>query len=167
VASAVRSFMETRAEWEGTATQLLSALEALAGERVIKSKTWPKAPHTLSGRLRRIATSLRKIGIDVAIDRDSKLRSICLINVGEVGNVASSASEASSPRGRPDERASQNDEGASQKTQERHGSQREGDANDARDAFCPTLGGRVVGERPPITARLNQTRTSPDEANGG
>jgi hypothetical protein len=25
---------------------------------------------------------------------------------------------------------------------ERHGSQRGGEANDARDAFCPTLGGR-------------------------
>jgi len=147
VASAVRSFMETRAEWEGTATQLLSALEALAGERVIKSKTWPKAPHALSGRLRRIAASLRKIGIDVAIDRDSKLRSICLTTTPEEGERSSSASEASSPRGRPDERASQNEERASQKTRERHGSQRGGDANDARDAFCPTLGGRVAGEQ--------------------
>jgi hypothetical protein len=101
VASAVRSFMERRAEWEGAATQLLSALEALAGERVIKSKMWPKAPNALSGRLRRIATFLRKIGIDVAISRDPKRRSIRLAPTPEEGERSSSPSssrESSSSR---------------------------------------------------------------------
>ena len=34
-----------------------------AGERVAKSKTWPDSPRALSGRLRRAATFLRKVGI--------------------------------------------------------------------------------------------------------
>ena len=56
VAAAVRAVMEERAEWTGTATDLLGALAEAAGERVAKSKTWPASPRALSGRLRRAGT---------------------------------------------------------------------------------------------------------------
>ena len=36
-----------------------------SGERVAKSKTWPDSPRALAGRLRRAATFLRKIGIEI------------------------------------------------------------------------------------------------------
>ena len=51
------------------------ALAQVAGERVAKSKTWPDSPRALSGRLRRAATFLRKIGIEVAFEREGRARS--------------------------------------------------------------------------------------------
>ncbi|MBT9260210.1 MAG: hypothetical protein KM310_10765 [Clostridiales bacterium] len=64
VAAAVRSFMESRETWEGTATELLNELEAYAPERAHEGKGWPNTPQSLSGRLRRAATFLRQVGID-------------------------------------------------------------------------------------------------------
>ena len=45
-----------------------------AGERVAKSKTWPDSPRALAGRLRRAATFLRKIGIEIGFDREGRAR---------------------------------------------------------------------------------------------
>nr|QIO37294.1 hypothetical protein HAP40_19310 [Bradyrhizobium sp. 1(2017)] len=63
VAAAVRAMMETQVVWTGTASDLMGALAV--SERVAKSKSWPESPRVLSGRLRRIATFLRKVGIDI------------------------------------------------------------------------------------------------------
>ena len=65
VADAVRTMMTKQAKWEGTAKQLLSALAGEAGERITKSKSWPATSEALRGRLRRAATGLRKIGINI------------------------------------------------------------------------------------------------------
>ena len=64
VATAVCAFMAGRAVWTGTASDLLGSLSA-ADERIAKAKTWPENARALSGRLRRPATSLRKIGIEI------------------------------------------------------------------------------------------------------
>jgi hypothetical protein len=69
VASAVRAMMATRTVWTGIAKDLLGALEEVAGERVAKAKNWPASPRALSGRLRRAATFLRKIGIEIVWER--------------------------------------------------------------------------------------------------
>ncbi len=74
VAAAVRAVMEERTEWTGTATDLLGALAEAAGERVAKSKTWPASPRALSGRLRRAATFLRKIGIEIDHVKEGRAR---------------------------------------------------------------------------------------------
>ena len=74
VAAAVRAVMAEREEWTGTATDLLGALAESAGERVSKSKTWPSSPRALSGRLRRAATFLRKIGIEIDHDKEGRAR---------------------------------------------------------------------------------------------
>lgn len=74
VAAAVRAVMLERTEWTGTATDLLGALGEAAGERIAKSKTWPDSPRALSGRLRRAATFLRKIGIEVSFEREGRAR---------------------------------------------------------------------------------------------
>lgn len=63
VATAVRTLMEERTAWTGTATDLLGALAEVAGERVAKSNSWPASPRALSSRLRRAATCLRNIDI--------------------------------------------------------------------------------------------------------
>ena len=65
VADAVRTMMTTQTKWEGTAKDLLSAIASLAGERITMTKSWPATPEALRGRLRRAATGLRKIGINI------------------------------------------------------------------------------------------------------
>jgi len=74
VAAAVRAVMEERTVWTGTASDLLGALAEAAGERVAKSKTWPVSPRALSGRLRRAATFLRKIGIEIDYTKEGRAR---------------------------------------------------------------------------------------------
>jgi len=60
--------------WTGTASDLLGALAEVVGERVAKSKTWPDGPRALAGRLRRAATFLRKIGIEIGFGREGRAR---------------------------------------------------------------------------------------------
>src|SRR5262245_21096655 len=62
--------MKARAdqEWIGTAAQLLSELTALIDEGQPRGRDWPSAPNLLSGRLRRAATNLRKVGIEIAFE---------------------------------------------------------------------------------------------------
>jgi len=74
VAAAVRAFMSERTEWTGTASDLLDNLTDRAGERISKSKEWPSSPRSLSGHLRRAATFLRKIGIEVAFKKEGRAR---------------------------------------------------------------------------------------------
>jgi hypothetical protein len=75
VAAAVRLLMAARTVWTGTASDLLAALTEGVDERIAKSKTWPDSPRALAGRLRRAATFLRKIGIEVTFKREGKARS--------------------------------------------------------------------------------------------
>ncbi len=74
IAGAVRALMATRTEWTGTASELLGALAELAGDRIAKSKTWPESPRALAGRLRRAATFLRKVGIEISYGREGRAR---------------------------------------------------------------------------------------------
>ena len=82
VAGAVLAVMATRTAWKGTATDLLDELEEAAGERIAKSKDWPQSPRALSGRLRRAATFLRKIGIEIGFDREGRARTR-MIRIGK------------------------------------------------------------------------------------
>ena len=72
VADTVRTLMSGRAEWVGTAAELLKALERLASERVTRAKTWPGGAQALSNRLRRAATFLRRVGIEVGAEPRTK-----------------------------------------------------------------------------------------------
>jgi len=74
VGSAIRSLMDSRTEWMGTASDLLGALSEEVGERIAKTKTWPATPRALSGHLRRAANFLRKIGIDIAFNKEGRAR---------------------------------------------------------------------------------------------
>jgi hypothetical protein len=102
IAAAVRAVMTARTEWTGTASDLLGALAEMAGERVAKAKTWPDSPRALAGRLRRAATFLRKIGIDIGFEREGRARTrIIRITTGpssasETGGAQPSASSVPS-----------------------------------------------------------------------
>ena len=74
VAAAVRALLVQQTEWTGTASELLDVLGQLSGDRVAKSKAWPDNPRALAGRLRRAATFLRKIGIEITFDRKGRAR---------------------------------------------------------------------------------------------
>ena len=104
IAAAVRALVVEQVEWTGTATDLLTTLSAIAGERVAKSKTWPSTPRALSGRLRRSATFLRKVGIELNFDRKGRARTrtigIKMADAAlldpEYGRASASASSAQS-----------------------------------------------------------------------
>ena len=86
------SFMEGRNAWEGTATDLKSALEQEADERVVKSKDWPKKAHFLSGEIKRIAPNLRRSGLDVEFGKESGKRFIRIMRTAAHNSVQSDPS---------------------------------------------------------------------------
>jgi hypothetical protein len=106
VALAVRKLMETRIEWTGTAAALKDALDIQVlgiDGRQRAPKGWPATPSSLSNRLRRAATALRKTGLEVEFDREGKdrTRTIHIAAVPResmVGKSASAASAASKPK---------------------------------------------------------------------
>ena len=98
VAVTLRTFIEKQKEWAGTATELLVALVGLVGERQNRSKDWPTSARALSGRLRRAATFLRKVGVNVDFKREgnTRTRSIHISIAGENRGTEPSAPSASS-----------------------------------------------------------------------
>jgi len=97
VATAIRTFIATSGEWTGTATELLAVLAGKVGEKA-KAKTWPASPRALSGRLRRAAANLRRIGINVTFDRGHgrKRSRIITVNTAESGGSQPSATSEQS-----------------------------------------------------------------------
>jgi hypothetical protein len=79
VAARVREIMADRAQWTGSASDLLQA-----GTNVVGSG-WPKSPRALAGRLRRAQTFLRTLGIEIVFGREGRLgtRTITMTTVGE------------------------------------------------------------------------------------
>ena len=103
VAAALRGLMSVRTMWTGTATHLLDALSEEAGERATRSRLWPNSPQALSGRLRRAATFLRKVGIEFDFDREgrSRTRIIQIFWSTDSAALAASASSASAANTTP------------------------------------------------------------------
>jgi hypothetical protein len=66
----VRDFATRPEQWKGTATELLGELELLAEEKTKQQKTWPKNGRALSNVLRRLAPTLRAVGVDVEQTRE-------------------------------------------------------------------------------------------------
>jgi hypothetical protein len=63
----VRELVAQDGMWEGTASALLTALELLAGDKLVKQQAWPKNGRTLSNALRRLAPTLRAVGTEVTM----------------------------------------------------------------------------------------------------
>ena len=70
VAATLRQFLATRLKFEGTATELLTALNGTAGEQTRRSKLWPQSGKGLSGQLRRLSPALRRAGIVIEHSRE-------------------------------------------------------------------------------------------------
>jgi hypothetical protein len=65
VAALVRAIMADRAQWTGSASDLLQVGTNRSG--------WPKSPRALAGRLRRAQTFLRTLGIEIVFGREVRL----------------------------------------------------------------------------------------------
>ena len=80
VGVAIMALMDGRTSITGTATLLLEMLAAKAGESTRRDKTWPANARSLSGRLKRLAPALRKVGVQTqthrSADGDSRLITI-------------------------------------------------------------------------------------------
>ncbi len=82
VGQVVLAWMVGREEWSGTATELLAELEALAEEKIVRRQDWPKRPRDLSAVLRRLAPTLRVLGVEVEFGRPGGRR---LIHIRKCG----------------------------------------------------------------------------------
>jgi hypothetical protein len=120
VGPVVRDFAGRHRAWEGTASELLTALETLAqggvttggvtmqapkmGNDITKQKGWPKNGRALSNALRRLAPTLRALGIAVTFDRepDAQRRRIIRLTLGT--SQAAPESQAPGAAGEADER---------------------------------------------------------------
>jgi putative DNA primase/helicase len=91
VARPLRDFVPTIGAWTGPATDLLDALTQRVGEPVRRRREWPQTPTALSSQLRRLAPTLRTVGVDVLFHRSARHRRITL-RVVLPGESASSAS---------------------------------------------------------------------------
>jgi hypothetical protein len=90
--------------FEGTATELLSALDKLVDEKTRNLKSWPKSPKSLANGLRRLAPNLAAVGIDVDFIRDktkSRRRTISIRPTSE-GKTSSESSDDSEKQAKSD-----------------------------------------------------------------
>ncbi len=67
VAVALQDWMSTRNVWEGTTSELLEMLKMRewAVQRPL-SRSWPKTPNAMGGRLKRLTPALKQVGIEVS-----------------------------------------------------------------------------------------------------
>jgi hypothetical protein len=72
VAAEVQRLMADHGCWEGTATELLEALDSQASDGTKRLRSWPKTPRGLSGELRRLAPNLRTAGLEIEFGRDGR-----------------------------------------------------------------------------------------------
>jgi hypothetical protein len=78
--------MAGREKWAGTASSLLALLTPLIPEVLARERSWPKSARALSGKLRRAAPPLRKVGIDIAFVREGHDRErIIVITARKIG----------------------------------------------------------------------------------
>jgi hypothetical protein len=73
VAARVREIMADRAQWAGSASDLLLAGAKVAGNPTVGNSGWPKNSRALAGRLRRAQTFLRTLGIEIVFGREGRL----------------------------------------------------------------------------------------------
>lgn len=92
VGEALVSFMRSRKEWIGTASELAKLLTAVTDD--VGRQSWPRTPRGLAGCLRRLAPALRLQGIEVDKGRTGSARNIRLCNTRKQPSRPSFASLA-------------------------------------------------------------------------
>jgi hypothetical protein len=95
IATVLRTYMDAHAEFEGSSSDLLKALNGIVPEGQQKAKGWPKRPETLSKILRRIAPPMRKIGVEISFERKNRQRRVTISQPVRVGKTPSQPSPPS------------------------------------------------------------------------
>jgi hypothetical protein len=98
-AQALRRYVTACREWTGTAGELLGALTISTPDAERSGKSWPPDATRVSGHLRRILPSLRRIGIKVEFSEPKKRPRLIRIKaqVEQGGDSASAVSPVSAP----------------------------------------------------------------------
>ena len=132
--------------WEGTASQLLSALNDFAEIElkmtISKIRIWPKSPNKLSGSLKEVKTNLREKGIVIEKYKDKKGNKIIKIhNLSyESSNRQNSEIQTQNPTNNFDDTTSSI---VKESTQESVNNQAQDCAFDDNDGKDDTLGTNV------------------------
>ncbi|MGB9866937.1 MAG: bifunctional DNA primase/polymerase [Bacillota bacterium] len=87
--------------WRGTATELLQRLSQEVDEHIRRTKAWPASPRALSNRLRRLASTLRTVGVEVDFVREAHGRRAVLLRT-MVQNSVTNVTESPEALGRND-----------------------------------------------------------------
>lgn len=75
--SAIRNFMGARATWEGRPSELFEEPGRVRHRPQVQSLA-RRAPHIATGRLKRLASFLRQIGINIEFNRSMTARTVRL-----------------------------------------------------------------------------------------
>lgn len=94
VGGAIMTLMDSRQTWVGKPTELLGALEEIAGERQVRSKAWPQATKGLNNAIKRLQPNFRKLGITIEYGRNSSNRYYRLENSRNNPSYPSQVSQA-------------------------------------------------------------------------
>jgi hypothetical protein len=89
---AIRQLLEKQNDWSGEPAQLLQALNGLVSDEQRHAKAWPENARSLGHCLRRLATALRRVGIEV--ERDKGTRRIIHLSKTREKTSETSASSA-------------------------------------------------------------------------
>jgi hypothetical protein len=108
LANRVRAMMTERNSWTGTAADLLCfGVDPRPDGHSVDDARWPKNPRALAGRLRRVQTFLRTLGIEIAFSREGhagsrtiRIRKGLDVTVSTAGSVHDD-DELPSPPGHP------------------------------------------------------------------
>ena len=72
VAARIRDIMAERTMWSGNASDLLRVAYPSKDDASQTGVGWPKSPRALAGRLRRVQTPLRALGIEMTFGREGR-----------------------------------------------------------------------------------------------
>ena len=78
VAEAIKRFVVSRGQWEGTASELHEILGSMIDDDLRQSGLWPKNGQSLKRRLKRLVPNLRGIGIDIEFNEKKNPKTILL-----------------------------------------------------------------------------------------
>lgn len=95
IAKAVSDRIEVSGQVDGTATEILNLLSAGMDEQALKRPDWPKGAPALGTKLREVAPSLRRLGIEILFNRDGRRRTITIRKIEEPPPLPSLSSRPS------------------------------------------------------------------------
>jgi hypothetical protein len=95
IADPIRRLLDA-GEWQGTASELLERLAALAVAGATKAEDWPRRANTLSAQLRRLAPDFRRAGISVRWERQARNRTR-YIHLGKSPDSSCASSASGNP----------------------------------------------------------------------